>query len=70
PLEPQTATGIDFGINLNRSLSVEPIEQRLRPLIAEHSRILDAIKKRDPEAAREAMANHIGKGIERVFEQS
>jgi len=39
---------IIFGINLNRSLSVEPIEQRLRPLIAEHARILDAIKKRDP----------------------
>lgn len=61
---------IIFGINLNRSLSVDPITQRLKAVEAEHSRIFDAIRKRDSEAAGNAMANHIGKGIERVFDQS
>jgi DNA-binding FadR family transcriptional regulator len=57
-----------FGINLNRTLSVTPLQQRLTDVEGEHSRILDAIRKADPDGARKAMADHIGKGIERVFE--
>lgn len=61
---------INFGVELLRKLSPEPMMTRIITIEEEHREILDAIKKGDPEAARSSMVRHIAKGIDRAFAPS
>jgi GntR family transcriptional repressor for pyruvate dehydrogenase complex len=42
-------------------------EVGVRPLIDDHRDVLDALKKRDPKAARAAMHEHLGRVIENLL---
>lgn len=46
---------------ISRSFHARAREQGSRPNIADHERILEALVRRDPEAARDAMRTHIGR---------
>ena len=37
------------------------------PRIEEHAKVLDALRKRDPAAARQAMRNHLERVIEHLL---
>jgi DNA-binding FadR family transcriptional regulator len=50
---------IDHGVNLVRYLAHFDHLERTRSVHAEHSRILAAIRQREPEAARKAMHDHL-----------
>lgn len=56
------------GLNLTRNLSLTKPQNRLELVQTEHYLILDAIEKRDKEAARIAMRNHVDNARKRVFE--
>jgi DNA-binding FadR family transcriptional regulator len=58
-----------FGINLTRSLSKEPVAQRLEQVLAEHRRIYEAIRAADADAADIAMARHVEAGTSRLFNE-
>lgn len=58
-----------FGINLTRSLSREPVAQRLEQVLAEHRRIYEAIRAADADAADIAMARHVEAGTSRLFNE-
>jgi GntR family transcriptional regulator, transcriptional repressor for pyruvate dehydrogenase complex len=57
-----------FGMNLSRDLSRMQPASRLKAVRAEHRRIFDAIRARDPERAYEAMRVHVEKARFRIFE--
>jgi DNA-binding FadR family transcriptional regulator len=59
---------IVFGMNLSRDLSRIKPAPRLMAVRAEHRRIFDAIRARDPEQAHEAMRVHVEKARFRIFE--
>ena len=40
----------------------------VKPRIDEHTAILDALRRRDPEAARNAMRDHLSRVIEALLE--
>ncbi len=40
---------------------------RAQPLVNDHQEILDALKARDPAAARTAMREHLGRVIENLM---
>lgn len=61
---------INFGVDLIRKLSVEPMHARIFTIEGEHTEILDAIKAGNSQAARESMMRHIAKGIDRAFAPS
>lgn len=50
---------IDHAVNLARYLTRFDHLERSRSVHAEHARILDAIERKDPEAARSAMRDHL-----------
>jgi GntR family transcriptional repressor for pyruvate dehydrogenase complex len=58
-----------FGIHLTRSLSKRPPAQRLEEVLAEHRRIYRAIRNAEPDAAAQAMAQHVEAGISRLFNE-
>ena len=58
-----------FSINLIRSLSTRPLRERLQTVQAEHAAIFEAIKKGDREEAKRTMAEHLGHGVSRLFNQ-
>lgn len=41
-----------------------------KPVIAEHRRVVDAIRKRDPAAARQAMRDHLGRVLEYLLDST
>lgn len=55
------------GINLTRNLSLTKTAERLQLVQAEHYAIVDAIERREPEAARQAMRAHIENARRRLF---
>jgi GntR family transcriptional repressor for pyruvate dehydrogenase complex len=56
-----------FGINLIRSLSTTPLDERRSVVLAEHRLIYQAIRDRQPARAKEAMTRHLEAGIARLF---
>jgi len=52
----------------NRSLSSKVRAMGVKPRIDEHTAILDALRRRDPEAARAAMRDHLSRVIEALLE--
>ncbi len=56
------------GINLTRNLSLTKTVERLELVQAEHYDILDAIERRDGDAARKAMRAHIENARRRMFD--
>ncbi len=59
---------IRYGMNVNRNLSLLRAAERVRLVQDEHHAILEAIAKRDPEKARDAMQLHIANARRRMFE--
>jgi GntR family transcriptional regulator, transcriptional repressor for pyruvate dehydrogenase complex len=59
---------IRFGMNLARNLSLNDPIERLRSMVSEHERILDAIRRRDRAEAEQAMVEHIANAQRRLFE--
>jgi GntR family transcriptional repressor for pyruvate dehydrogenase complex len=59
---------IDFGMNLARNLSLRKPLSRVRQVQEEHAQVYDAVKRGDPEAARQAMRRHIENARTRIFE--
>lgn len=62
-LRQQIALGHEFSRKL-RGLSPTELSERV---LLEHGRILDAIRAADPDAARQAMEQHLQQGIARLF---
>ena len=58
------------GMNLARSLSLTRPAERLELVQAEHREIVEALERRDAEAARNAMRTHVRNARWRVFEGS
>ncbi len=56
------------GMNLTRNLSLTKPQDRLELVQAEHYDIYNAIEKRDGEAARTAMRDHVENARKRIFE--
>lgn len=56
------------GMNLTRNLSLQHPTERMHLVQREHYAILDAIEAKDPNAARDAMRNHVDCARLRVFE--
>lgn len=56
------------GMNLTRNLSLTKPRERLELVQAEHYAIFDAIRDKDPQAARTAMRAHVENARKRVFE--
>lgn len=54
-------------IRLIRELSDQPLEQRMSGVRNEHTRIEEALRSGDEQAAREAMMSHLKGGITRLF---
>ena len=61
---------ITFGINLIHTLSTRPSAARLREVLREHDRIVDAIRRSNPDAAQRRMTEHLQAGIDRLFSTS
>lgn len=59
---------IILAMTLNRQLSLASPEQRLAKVQAEHERIYEAIRARDPAAAYSAMREHIESARRRIFD--
>ncbi|KFB08077.1 FadR/GntR family transcriptional regulator [Nitratireductor basaltis] len=57
-----------MGLNLTRNLSLAKSRERLALVQAEHDMIFSAIRKKDAEAARNAMRRHIDNARYRVFQ--
>ena len=62
-LRPQ----VEFGINLSRSFSTRPMQERLKSILAEHRDIYEAIRDGDAELAQRAVTQHLEAGIGRLF---
>ncbi len=58
---------VEFGINLSRSFSTKPLNERLRSVLDEHREMYDAIRAGDPDRAMRAVAQHLDAGIARLF---
>lgn len=58
------------GMELARTLSLRQSTRRLQLVQQEHTRILDAIAKEEPEEARQAMRSHIDNARLRVLSDS
>ncbi|MHA7776246.1 FadR/GntR family transcriptional regulator [Roseibium sp. M-1] len=56
------------GMNLTRNLSLTKPQTRMKLVQAEHYDIFAAIKKSDPETARQAMRSHVENARKRIFE--
>lgn len=63
-LKPHIATGM----NITRSLSLRRTAERIRQVQDEHVAIVDAIRRRDGDAAAELMQVHIQNARRRMFE--
>lgn len=59
---------IRYGMNVNRNLSMLRAAKRVRLVQDEHHAILEAIARRDPDAARDAMQRHIANARRRMFD--
>ena len=59
---------ISHGVNLSRFLSRLAYLERSRSILADHARILAAIRHRRPEEARRAMRTHLEKARLRMIE--
>ena len=51
----------------NRSLSTKVRASGVKPRIDEHTAILKALRKRDPDAARSAMRDHLSRVIDALL---
>ena len=60
---------IDHAVNLARYLTGLDHLERSRSVHAEHARILDAIERKDPEAARCAMRDHLEQARVRMVDR-
>ena len=58
---------IVFSMNLSRNLSLVKTVERQRLVQAEHRAVLDAIRRKDPQAAGQAMRAHLENALERMF---
>ncbi|QCP54129.1 FadR family transcriptional regulator [Trinickia violacea] len=58
---------IVFSMNLSRNLSLVKSVERQRLVQQEHLAVLEAIRKRDPQAAALAMRQHLERAVERMF---
>jgi DNA-binding FadR family transcriptional regulator len=56
-----------FSMNLSRNLSLVKTVERQRLVQAEHRAVLDAIRRKDPQAAGQAMRAHLENALERMF---
>jgi GntR family transcriptional regulator, transcriptional repressor for pyruvate dehydrogenase complex len=56
-----------FGMNLLRNLSLNKTAERNERVLSEHSAVLAAIERRDPQAAQLAMRNHLTNTLQRMF---
>jgi DNA-binding GntR family transcriptional regulator len=54
---------------LSRIFSVVDPEEAIRQVLAQHSRVFEAVRRHDPDAAREAMDRHITYIMELCREQ-
>lgn len=59
---------ISFAMALSRNMSLLLPGDRQRVLAGEHRAVLDAIARRDPEAAAAAMRTHVEAARERIFD--
>ena len=59
---------ITFGMNLTRNLSLLRAQERLAAVQAEHHEIVEAIRTRNADWAREAMQVHLANARRRIFE--
>ncbi len=57
-----------FGMNLTQNLSVLHETMRARVIQVEHHEIVEAIRTRNPDWAREAMQAHLANARHRIFE--
>ncbi|QDY71725.1 FadR family transcriptional regulator (plasmid) [Qingshengfaniella alkalisoli] len=57
-----------MGMNLARSLSLTVSSDRLKLVQSEHYEILDAIRRRDSDAAHKAMRRHVENARTRIFD--
>lgn len=62
------APHIAAGMNITRHLSLMRTRERLQAVQDEHVAIVEAIRRREPEQARQAMEQHILKARQRMFE--
>lgn len=62
-IKPQIQLTYEF----SRQLRKVPFNESSRRVTEEHDRILAAVCAGDPEAARKAMRDHLGAGLERFF---
>jgi DNA-binding FadR family transcriptional regulator len=58
---------IEQTIGIARTLSLGSPDGRLQAVQAEHVAVYDAIRRRDPSAAREAMREHLKRTCDRIF---
>ena len=56
-----------FGMLLGRQFALKQPDERVAVVIAEHARIVDAIGRKDGEAARDAMRRHLLASARRTF---
>jgi DNA-binding FadR family transcriptional regulator len=61
---------IRFSINLVHSLSTRPSAARLKGVLQEHARVVDAIRIGDSALAERRMTEHLQAGIDRLFASS
>ena len=64
------STHIRFSINLVHSLSTRPSAARLKGVLQEHARVVEAIRIADPALAERRMTEHLQAGIDRLFATS
>ncbi|WP_138470924.1 FadR/GntR family transcriptional regulator [Poseidonocella sp. HB161398] len=62
-IKPQVRLAYEFG----RKLRTVALNETSTRVVAEHSKVLRAIRAGDAEAARAAMRDHLGAGIARLF---
>ncbi|QGZ64345.1 FadR/GntR family transcriptional regulator [Paraburkholderia acidisoli] len=56
-----------FSMNLSRNLSLVKSVERQRLVQQEHLEVLEAIQRRDAEAASQAMRSHLERAVNRMF---
>jgi DNA-binding FadR family transcriptional regulator len=56
--------------NVSASILDKVRQAGSRPRIDEHVRILDALEKRDPDAAREAMRDHLNRVVDQLLDST
>ena len=61
---------IRFSINLVHSLSTRPSAARLKGVLEEHARLVEAIRNADAALAERRMTEHLQAGIDRLFATS